>query len=62
MVDDAAYAGRLTQRGAARVHRVAWTVTDLRGLRQPGPDEVQVALQLRTGEPLLLATLQRRAG
>ena len=62
LVDDAAYTGRLTQRGAARVHRVAWTVADLCGLRQPGVAEVQTALHLRTGEPLLLSALERRAG
>jgi magnesium chelatase family protein len=62
MVDDATYRGRLTQRGAARVHRVAWTVADLRGEPRPGTAEVEVALQLRTGEPLLLAALERRAG
>jgi magnesium chelatase family protein len=62
LVDDAAYNGRLTQRGAARVHRVAWTLADLGGVRQPGATEVQVALRLRTGEPLQLSTLERRAG
>ena len=62
IVDDATYGGRLTQRGAARVHRVAWTVADLRGARQPGTTEVQVALQLRTGEALTLSAVERRAG
>jgi magnesium chelatase family protein len=41
------------------VHRVAWTVADLRGLEQPGLDEVDTALRLRTGEPLLLSMLER---
>ena len=49
------------RRGATRVHRVAWTVADLRGLDQPGADEVDVALRLRTGAPLLLARWPRRA-
>jgi magnesium chelatase family protein len=62
LVDDQVYAGRLTQRGATRVHRLAWTVADLQGLARPGPEQVDVALRLRTGEPLLLATLERRAG
>ncbi|HVK28125.1 MAG TPA: YifB family Mg chelatase-like AAA ATPase [Nocardioides sp.] len=62
IVDDAVYSGRLTRRGAARVHRLAWTVADLGGVERPGDDEVDVALRLRTGEPLLLATLERRAG
>ena len=43
--------------GATRVHRVAWTVADLRGLDRPGADEVDVALRLRTGDPLLLSSL-----
>jgi magnesium chelatase family protein len=58
-VDDELYAGRLSRRGAARVHRLAWTVTDLREVERPGPDEVDVALRLRKGEPLMLATLER---
>jgi magnesium chelatase family protein len=62
LVDDRVYAGRLTQRGATRVHRLAWTVADLQEADRPGPAQVDVALRLRTGEPLLLATLERRAG
>ncbi|WP_372728071.1 YifB family Mg chelatase-like AAA ATPase [Nocardioides sp.] len=61
-VDDELYAGRLTSRGAVRVHRLAWTVADLRGVERPGLAEADVALRLRTGEPLDLATLARRAG
>jgi magnesium chelatase family protein len=44
--------GQLTQRGATRVHRLAWTVADLRGLDRPGDAELTVALCLRTGEPV----------
>ncbi len=37
-----------------RVHRLAWTVADLpRSGAGPGVDEVDVALRLRTGDPLL---------
>ncbi|GCD91903.1 YifB family Mg chelatase-like AAA ATPase [Nocardioides sp. LS1] len=61
-VDDQLYAGRLTRRGATRVHRLSWTVADLAGVDRPGPAEVDVALRLRAGEPLLLETLERRAG
>ena len=61
-LDDEIYAGRLTRRGATRVHRLAWTVADLLGLESPGAAEFDTALRLRTGEPLLLATLERRAG
>lgn len=50
--------GRLTRRGAVRVHRVAWSVTDLRGLERPGVEELDVALRLRTAAPLELHSLQ----
>ena len=53
--------GRLSGRGATRVHRLAWTVADLWDVARPGRDELAVALRLRRGEPLLDATL-RRAG
>lgn len=61
-VDDAVHRGRLTRRGATRVHRLAWTVADLRGAETPDVEDVGAALRLRLGEPLLLATLARRAG
>ena len=60
LLDAELYAGRLTRRGATRVHRLAWTVADLRGVEQPGADELRVALRLRSGEPLELAALERR--
>ncbi|MGZ4499760.1 MAG: YifB family Mg chelatase-like AAA ATPase [Nocardioidaceae bacterium] len=59
-LDDRVYAGGLTRRGATRVHRIAWTVADLHGADQPGPTELDVALRLRTGDPLVLETLDRR--
>jgi magnesium chelatase family protein len=62
VIDDEVYAGKLSRRGAVRVHRLAWSVADLAGLDAPGRAEVDVALRLRSGEPLLLATLERRAG
>ncbi|MCW2844044.1 MAG: Mg chelatase, subunit ChlI [Nocardioides sp.] len=62
MVDDLVYDGKLSRRGAVRVHRLAWTVADLRGVARPGEDETDVALRLRTGEPLLLSTLEARTG
>ncbi len=55
------YAGRLTGRGATRVHRLAWTIADLKGVEIPGLAELDVALRLRTGEPLLLETIEHRA-
>jgi magnesium chelatase family protein len=53
------YAGRLTRRGAVRVHRVAWSVADLAGVDRPGVEELDVALRLRAATPLLLATVNR---
>jgi magnesium chelatase family protein len=40
--------GRLTQRGADRVVRLAWTVADLAKRAQPDPECVQEALALRS--------------
>ncbi len=63
LLDEQLYAGALTRRGATRVHRLAWTVADLSGVARPGPEELDVALRLRTGEPLTLESLVRgRAG
>lgn len=55
---DRVYDGELTRRGATRVHRLAWTVTDLFGTARPGPVELDVALRLRTGRPLSLEVLE----
>ncbi|MFD7610561.1 YifB family Mg chelatase-like AAA ATPase [Streptomyces sp. NPDC059828] len=41
--------GLLTARGLDRVLRVAWTVADLRGRDRPAAEDVDLALQLRTG-------------
>jgi magnesium chelatase family protein len=54
--------GRLTRRGATRVHRLAWTLADLDEVSQPGFTQLDCALRLRSGEPLLDASLRRRAG
>ena len=62
LVDDQLWKGRLTRRGVVRVHRLAWTVADLAHIDRPGRDEVDVALRLRSGEPLMVSTLVRRAG
>ncbi|MDP2775740.1 MAG: YifB family Mg chelatase-like AAA ATPase [Nocardioides sp.] len=57
LVDERLFSGKLSSRGAVRVHRMAWTVADLAAVRtgrdvSPGADEVELALGLRTGEPL----------
>lgn len=57
-VDRAVVSGRLTRRGAARVHRLAWTVADLAGIEQPGPREVDTALALRLDEAMPGAVLE----
>lgn len=64
-LDEALYAGRLSSRGAVRVHRLALTVADLASVATgtevaPGAEEVATALRLRTGEPLLVASYDRR--
>lgn len=56
-LDAQVYDGRLTRRGATRVHRLSWTVADLAGVDVPGETELDTALRLRTGEPLLLESL-----
>lgn len=56
-LDQVVYSGQLTRRGATRVHRVSWSVADLRGLDRPGPDELEVALRLRAAVPLDLAMI-----
>jgi magnesium chelatase family protein len=48
LIEDAVGAGRLTQRGADRVARVAWTLADLAGLDEPRSSHVFEALFLRT--------------
>jgi magnesium chelatase family protein len=59
LLDERIYAGGLTRRGGTRVHRVAWTVADLRRVDRPGVPELDVALRLRHGDPLALETLDR---
>lgn len=53
--------GRLTRRGAVRVHRLALTVADLRGRDAVDVLDVRCALRLRTGEPLPLEELRAAA-
>lgn len=52
LVDDHLSRGRVTRRGAVRVHRLAWTVADLWGLDAPDAEATEVALRLRSGDPL----------
>lgn len=59
LIDDKVYDGKLSRRGATRVHRLAWTVADLRHVDGPGVAEVAVALLLRTGGPLMIHMLER---
>jgi magnesium chelatase family protein len=61
IIDDSMYKGLLSRRGATRVHRVAWSIADLRGTDQPSCDDVETALRLRQGEPLMSRSLRRAA-
>jgi magnesium chelatase family protein len=58
LVDARMYAGKLSRRGATRVHRLAWTLADLRGAVMPTADDAETALALRSGEPLLASVLR----
>jgi magnesium chelatase family protein len=60
-LEEEVLAGRLSRRGAVRVHRVAWTIADLNGRNAPSVSEVDTALRLRQGDPLLQASVARRA-
>jgi magnesium chelatase family protein len=62
LLDMQVYDGRLTRRGATRVHRLAWTVADLAGVEMPGETELDTALRLRAGEPLMVQSLATEAG
>ena len=42
--------GTLSARGYDRVLRIAWTIVDLQGRTLPTKDDIDEALQLRTGE------------
>jgi magnesium chelatase family protein len=62
-LDEHVVKGALTNRGAVRVHRLAWTVHDLdpSSTGAPGPAALDVALRLRQGRPLLDSTVRGRA-
>lgn len=47
LLADAVRTGRLSARGADRVARVAWSITDLEGGRRPGIEQVGRAMALR---------------
>jgi magnesium chelatase family protein len=47
-IEDKVIDGALTQRGADRVTRLAWTLADLSGAGRPGLAHVEEALSLRT--------------
>ena len=53
--------GKLSRRGAVRVHRLAWTVADLRDADSPSVSDVDTAFRLRQGEPLMQTSVVRRA-
>jgi magnesium chelatase family protein len=59
-LDDLVYQGRLSRRGATRVHRLAWTLADLDGSGAPDDAQLDTAVRLRLGLPLLTAGPARR--
>jgi len=61
-VDRAIFSGQLSRRGAVKVHRLAWTLADLRDVEAPGVQEARIALALRRGEPLPSAVVMAAAG
>lgn len=61
LLDRRIYDGRLTRRGAVRVHRLAWTIADLAGRDRPGCAETDTALRLREADDLLVASYERRS-
>ncbi len=61
LVDHQVTGGWLTRRGSVRVHRLAWTVADLRARDRPGVEETVLALRLRAGDPLPLDDLRTSA-
>ena len=67
LIADEARRGRLSARGAVRVQRLAWTVADLRSVRdgrdhEPGLADAETALRLRAGLPLDLAVVRASQG
>jgi magnesium chelatase family protein len=61
LLDKKLYDGHISRLGAVRVHRLAWTVADVRGGHRPDDRDVETALQLRLGDPLLVSAMERRA-
>lgn len=67
LIADEVRRGRLSARGVVRVQRLAWTVADLRSVRdgrdhEPGLADAETALRLRAGLPLDLAVLRGPRG
>jgi magnesium chelatase family protein len=60
-LEEQVLAGKLSRRGAVRIHRVAWTVADLGGREAPSVADVDTAFRLRQGEALLESSVVRRA-
>lgn len=59
VIDDQMYDGKLSRRGATRVHRLALTIADLRGADVPSVADTDTALALRQGLPLMSAAMRR---
>jgi magnesium chelatase family protein len=48
-LDKALELGQISIRGADKIVRVAWTLTDLAGQQQPEPDQIHLAIGLWLG-------------
>jgi magnesium chelatase family protein len=59
----AAELGRVSARGADQIVRVAWSLADLAAKGQPGPDEINLAIELWLGPtPQFVLLLRPPAG
>lgn len=60
LIEDCVAGGRLTQRGADRVARLAWTISDLAGADRPAVAHTAEALRLRTDGAIGAESMARR--
>jgi magnesium chelatase family protein len=59
LLDRAAERGLLSPRGIDKAWRVSWTIADLMGKDKPGTDEIGIALAMRQGDRLGIASAAR---
>ncbi len=49
-LESAVQTGRLSARGVDKVLRIAWTIADLYGAKEPSAEHLDIALAMRRGE------------